>query len=319
MTVMRWGVLGAAKFAREHMAPAIHQAKGATLSALATSTAAKASPFQAFCPDLTVYTDYNELLSDPAIDAVYIPLPNHLHIEWAEKALRAGKHVLCEKPIALRAQDIDRLIALRDETGLHVAEAFMIVHHPQWIRVRDMLQFGAIGQLQHVDGVFTYDNRKDTTNIRNKPETGGGSIPDIGVYPYGAIRFATGQEPSTLNADITWANGVDQTARVTGWFGDFSFSALTSMGMFGRQEMNFHGDGGVIRMTAPFNAGVFDQAQIELHQPGKSVQIERFPGVNQYVLQVEAFAAAVAGQREFACPLEFSQGTQRMIDDIFAL
>ena len=118
MKTVNFGVMGAAKFAREHMAPAIHAADGARLAALATSAPQKAEPFQAFCPDLKLHSSYEHLLADPAIDAVYIPLPNHMHIDWATKALQAGKHVLVEKPVALKAEEIDPIIAVREQTGL---------------------------------------------------------------------------------------------------------------------------------------------------------------------------------------------------------
>jgi predicted dehydrogenase len=317
MKPVRWGILGAAKFARDHMAPAIHEAENSILAALATSDPLKAMPFRAICPDLKVHSSYQALLDDPTIEAVYIPLPNHLHVEWTQKALRAGKHVLTEKPIALRTEEIDSLIALRDETGLLAAEAYMIVHHPQWQRARELVQSGAIGQVLHVDAAFSYDNRADPGNIRNRPETGGGGIRDIGVYPYGAIRFVTGLEPKTLRADIRRENGVDVWAQVTGEFPGFTFSAMTSMRLFLRQEVVFQGEKGMIRLTAPFNAGVYGEAQVELHGPGLSVTTERFPGVRQYKLQVEAFNRSIRDGMAYPCPLEFSRGTQAMIDRVF--
>jgi len=315
---VRWGILGAAKFARDQMAPAIHAAKGAELAALATGSADKAAAFQAFCPSLRLHDSYEALLADPSIDAVYIPLPNHLHVPWTEKALEAGKHVLCEKPVAMSADEIDTLINLRDATGLLAAEAYMIVHHPQWIRAREMVQTGAIGELVQVDGVFSYDNRADPGNIRNKPGTGGGGIPDIGVYTYGSARYVTGKEPLEISAHVDWENGVDTYARVTARFAGFHYDAVTSMRMFPRQEMNFHGDAGLVRLTAPFNPGIFGEARIELHQPGLSVKVERFPGVNHYVNQVENFCATVQHGADYPCPLEFSRGTQEMIDRVFA-
>ena len=171
---VQWGVLGAAKFARQHMGPAIHAAGGARLTGLATSDTAKAEPFLEFCPDLTTYGSYEALLADPEIEAVYIPLPNHLHVEWSLKALDAGKHVLCEKPMTLQAEEFDQLIAKRDQTGLLAAEAYMIVHHPQWQLTRKLIADGAIGRLAHVTGAFSFDNRMDIGNIRNRAETGGG-------------------------------------------------------------------------------------------------------------------------------------------------
>ena len=321
---INWGVLGAAKFAREHMGPAIHAASGARLAALATSDPAKAAPFAAFAPGITVHDSYDALLADPGIDAVYIPLPNTLHVEWTKKALAAGKHVLCEKPIAMSEAEFDGLIAARDAAGLLAAEAYMIVHHPQWQRVRDLLADGAIGTLLHVDGFFSYDNSGDPGNIRNKPDTGGGSLPDIGVYTCGSARFATGEEPQTVACDITWENGVDVVAHMRARFDTFTFAATTSMRMHPRQEMTFHGTNGLLRLTAPFNPAVFGEAQIELHRnvhgggAPASVTTERFPMARHYVLQVEAFGRSIRDGAAYPCPLEFSRGTQRMLDMAFA-
>lgn len=320
---IRWGILGAAKFARDHMAPAIHAAKGAELAALATSDPAKAAPFRALNPGLTTYESYEALLADPTIEAVYIPLPNHIHVEWTLRALAAGKHVLTEKPIAMQARQIDQIIIARDNSGLLAAEAYMIVHHPQWQRVRKLVQGGAIGQLTHVDGVFTYDNRADTGNIRNRADTGGGGVRDIGVYTYGSTRFVTGAEPESMHSRMVMENGVDTWAQVTGTMagpmGRFTYSAITSMRLFPRQEMTFHGEGGLIRVTAPFNPGVYGEAQIELHQPGQSVTIQRWPAANHYVNQVEAFGATMRTGVDYPCPLEFTKGTQAMIDRVFQL
>lgn len=323
MTAVRWGILGASHFAQGRMAPAIHAANGAELVALATSDPAKAVPFQDFCPGLRLHATCEALLADPGIDAVYIPLPNHLHVEWTLKALAAGKHVLTEKPIALREAEFDTLIAARDASGLLAAEAYMIVHHPQWQRARELVQSGAIGPLRHVDAVFCYDNRADPGNIRNRPETGGGGIRDIGVYTYGAARFVTGAEPSDLQARITFENGVDTWAHVTGHMQgpgrQFTYSAITSMRLFPRQEVVFQGDTGLIRLTAPFNPGVFGEARLEWHQPGLKVTVERFPAANHYKLQVEAFCRSLQSGAPYPCPLEFVRGTQAMIDRVFAL
>jgi predicted dehydrogenase len=322
MKPVNWGVLGAAKFARDHMARAIHEAEGARLHALATSDSAKADGFRAFCPDLEVHASYEALLTDPEIEAVYIPLPNHLHVDWTLKAARAGKHVLTEKPIALRADEIDALIAARDATGLHVTEAYMIVHHPQWQRARMLVQDGAIGRVLHADAHFSYDNRADTGNIRNRPETGGGSVPDIGVYAYGSVRWVTGAEPVALKSRIIRENGVDVTTQVwadmEGPSGRFTYGALTSMRLPPRQEVVFQGEKGLIRMTAPFNAGLFGEAQIHMFRPGAADHVERFPGVRQYRNQVEAFCRTVREGAPYLWSLEDAKGTQAMIDRIFA-
>lgn len=314
---VQFGVLGAARFARQQMAPAIHNANGARLAGLATSDATKAGPFLDFCPDLNVYDTYDAMLADPGIDAVYIPLPNHMHVEWSLRALEAGKHVLCEKPMTMRAEEFDASIEKRDQTGLLAAEAYMIVHHPQWQLTRQLIAEGAIGKLAHVTGAFSFDNREDTNNIRNRAETGGGGLRDIGVYVIGGARFATAQEPISVQSAIRWDNGIDTFTEIRAQFPGFTYSSYVSIRMHPHQEMVFHGENGVIRLTAPFNARVFGEARVELHRPGLEVQVTRFPGDDHYKLQVEAFCRSVREGVAYPCPLEFSRGTQEVIDQVF--
>ena len=319
MTDIRWGILGAAKFARQHLAPAIHAARQSRLTVLGTSDPANAAPFQEIDSSLRVVDSYDAVLADPEVDAVYIPLPNTLHVEWTRKALEAGKHVLCEKPIAMRAGEINALIALRDSTGLVAAEAYMIVHHPQWQQVRDWVQGGEIGRLLRVNATFSYDNSGDPGNIRNTVDLGGGSLPDIGVYTLGCTRFVTGQEPERiLYADIRRENGVEVTTEAVVQFDGFTLTSLTSMRMTPHQNVTFHGSAGVIEVVTGFNPQVHGHAEVRLARPGQPTQIVQFPGVNHYVLQIEAFGAAVRGEAAYPCPLEFSQGTQRFIDMIWA-
>ncbi|MEM9788617.1 MAG: Gfo/Idh/MocA family oxidoreductase [Pseudomonadota bacterium] len=318
MTPLRWGILGAANFARKQMGPAIHAAKGAELAALATSDPVKAAGFQAFAPGIKVHATYDALLDDPSIDAVYIPLPNHLHVEWSLRALAAGKHVLCEKPMTLQAGEFDQLIAARDAAGKLAAEAFMIVHHPQFIRARELVQGGAIGKLVHVDATFSFFN-DDAGNIRNKPEAAGGGLRDIGVYTFGSARFVTGQEPVAVPyTKLHYDNGVDVFAQVAADFPNFSYAAIVSMRMFPRQQITFHGERGVLRLTCPFNANVFDVAELTVENDGLTVVSERWPAVDHYVLQVENFCNSVQTGAEYPCPLEFSRGTQHMMDMVFA-
>ena len=321
MTPLRWGILGAANFALQHMAPAIHAAKGAELYALATASSEKAKGFSAFCPGLKVHSSYEALLADPMIDVVYIPLPNHLHLEWTLKALAAGKHVLTEKPIALSAAEIDQIIAARDASGKLAAEAYMILHHPQWACAKAWLEAGEIGQLRHVDAAFSF-HLTDKTNIRNRPEAGGGSLRDIGVYTFGSARFVTGSEPVDIAARLILDNGVDSFAQVAGImdgpYGRFTYGSMTSMRLYNRQTVVFQGDKGMIRLDGgPFNANVNDLAVVELHQNGNRVTTERFPTANQYVLQVEAFGRSVRDGTPYPCPLEFVRGTQAMMDEVY--
>lgn len=322
MKAVNWGVLGAAKFARDHMARAIHEAEGARLHALATSDVGRAEGFRAYCPDLKLHSSYEALLADPKVEAVYIPLPNHLHVEWTLKAIAAGKHVLTEKPIAMRADQIDALIAARDRSGLIAAEAYMIVHHPQWQRARTLVDEGAIGRILHADAAFSYDNRADPANIRNRPETGGGSIPDIGVYAYGSVRWVTRTEPRWLASRIQRENGVDVFAQVWGDMegpaGRLTLGAMTSMRLPPRQEVTFQGEKGFIRMSGPFNAGLFAEAQLQMIRPGAPDHVERFPGVRQYRNQVEAFCRAVRTGAPYPWSLEDARGTQAMIDMVLA-
>jgi predicted dehydrogenase len=320
MKPVRWGVLGNAKFAREQMAPAIHMAENAELAALGTSKPGQATGWD-FCPGLKQMT-YADLLADPTIDAVYIPLPNHLHVEWTLKAIAAGKHVLTEKPIALQASEIDTLIAARDASGLLVAEAYMIVHHPQWIRARELVQGGAIGKLRHVDAFFSYDNHDQMENIRNRPETGGGGIRDIGVYTYGSARFVTGAEATDISCRMIRENGVDVWAELDaileGPLGRATYTAMTSMRLQNRQEVTFHGDKGLLKVAnGPFNANLFAEARIELHH-GSTITSERWPAANHYKLQVENFGNSIRTGAAYPCPLEFTRGTQVMIDAAFA-
>ena len=318
MASVRWGILGASNFALNRMGPAIHAAHGAELVAVASSSAEKVAGFQAYAPAARHLASYEALLADPAVDVVYIPLPNHLHVEWTLKALAAGKHVLTEKPVAMQAEEIDALIAARDKTGLVAAEAYMIVHHPQWQRAREWVAAGEIGTLRHVDAQFSF-YQDDKGNIRNRPETGGGSLRDIGVYTFGSARFVTGAEPVDLSSRVVRENDGEIWAQVAatmaGPQGRYTYNSMTTMRAFNRQVVTFQGTKGMIRLEGgPFNAGVHDMAEIELHQGMNRVLVERFPTVNQYQLQVEAFCASVRTGAPFAWSLENAKGTQAMID-----
>ncbi|SFC55750.1 Gfo/Idh/MocA family protein [Tropicimonas isoalkanivorans] len=316
METVRWGILGAANFAKQHMGPAIHAARGAALTALATSSPEKAAGFAERFPGIRVHDSYDALLADPEIDAVYVPLPNHLHVEWTIKALQAGKPVLCEKPIALEDADFDRLIAARDAAGLLAAEGYMVVHHPQFQRTRELIADGAVGRLRDVRSAFSFNN-SDPGNIRNQAGTGGGALRDIGVYPLGSTRFVTGEEPTSAIAQTTWESGFDTTSRSLLTFPSFTMSMLVSIRLEPYQEIVFHGEKGVLRLGYPYNANVRGEAQLELHR-GDTITTERWPGLNQYVLQVEAFGDSLRNGTPYPCPLEFSRGTQAAMDIVFA-
>ncbi|MFC2968147.1 Gfo/Idh/MocA family protein [Acidimangrovimonas pyrenivorans] len=317
MDMVNWGILSAAKIAREWVAPAIHNSERGRIAAIASRTPGKAEALAAPYGDVWCHSDYDALLEDPNIDAVYIPLPNAAHVTWTERALKAGKHVLCEKPIALEADQIDHLIRVRDQTGLLAAEAFMVTHHPQWHRVRSLIAEGAIGRLTHVQGGFSFFN-DDPQNIRNDAAQGGGALRDIGVYPSVTARFVTGEEPDNVTARIDWEHGIDASARVWAEFPSFTMDFFVSMRRHPWQQMLFHGTAGWIRVNAPFNAGAYADEVIEIADRTGARRIERHAAVDQYTAQIDAFNATVLDGDAFGCPLEFSRGNQRMIDMIYA-
>lgn len=315
---LTWGILGTSRFALGTMAPAIHAAHRSHLKSVATRSADRAAPFVERFPRITVEASYDAILADPEIDAVYIPLPNALHTEWSIKAAEAGKHVLCEKPIGLNAGDIDRLIAARDASGKLIAEAWMPAHHPQWTRAREVLQSGAIGALKTVVGSFSFGGL-DASNIRLSPEMGGGALYDIGVYPIGGFRFATGVEPRPVHVDWVLEQGVDTTTWVAMRAGDIRFNFHLSMRTTKHQRMTFLGTDGTMVLTMPFNAQYWGETEIHITRSETETDVIRFPATDQYVRQVEAVSAHALDGVAFGNPLEFTQGTQAALDAIFAM
>lgn len=317
--MFRWGVLSTAKIGREQLLPAIQDAENGVLTAVASRDVAKARALADRFGALHGFGSYEEMLSSDTIDGVYIPLPTSQHVEWAVKAADAGKHVLVEKPLALDAKDIAEVIAARDRNHVLVCEAFMVVYHPQWKKVRELVQSGAIGRLRHVQGAFAYYN-VDASNMRNIPELGGGALPDIGVYPTVSTRFVTGMEPlriqSTVERDQKF--GTDTYSSTKADFGDFHLTFYCSTQMALRQFMVFHGEKGFIEVHAPFNAGDYDHHRIELHnQTHTEATVFRFPATRQYRLEVETFARAAQGGGDAVFTLEDSVKNQKVIDAIF--
>lgn len=317
--MFRWGVLSTAKIGREQLLPAMVDAENGVLSAIASRDLSKAKALAERFGARHAFGAYEDLLASSEVDGVYIPLPTSQHVEWATKAIEAGKHVLVEKPLALDAKDILPLIKLRDAKKVLVCEAFMVIYHPQWIKVRDLIASGAIGRLRHVQGAFSYYN-VDPDNMRNKLDLGGGALPDIGVYPTVSTRFSTGKEPlrvqATIERDKTF--GTDIYSSIRADFGDFELSFYLSTQMAARQVMVFHGEKGFIEVFSPFNAGLYDHHRVELHnQNHTEAQVFRFPGTQQYRLEVETFARAAKGGKEWVFTLEESVLNQKAIDAIF--
>ena len=252
---VRWGVLGAAQIAVRKVIPGMQKGEWSEIAAIASRDRRKAEAAAGKLGIPKAYGSYEELLRDPEIEAVYNPLPNHLHVPWTVKAAEAGKHVLCEKPLSLNADEARTLLAVRDRTGVKIGEAFMVRTHPQWLRTREIIAGGEIGTLRSIAGFFSYFNR-DPSNIRNVAEWGGGGLMDIGCYPITTSRFVFREEPlrvmGLIERDPEW-----KVDRLTSAILDFPsgqsiFTCSTQLVPY--QRMQFFGTKGRIEVEIPFNA-----------------------------------------------------------------
>ncbi|MDE1011556.1 MAG: Gfo/Idh/MocA family oxidoreductase [Paraburkholderia fungorum] len=318
---IRWAVLGAAKIADNFVVPAIQRSSNGQVITVASRDRDRAQIFATRHGIDRVLTSYDEVIASKDVDAIYIPLPTASHVEWCKKALLGGKHVLCEKPIAMNANQVLELIALRDKTGLVCGEAFMVAHHPQWAFVRDSLAQGMLGELTLIEGSFTYFN-DDPNALKNNLALGGGGVRDIGVYPVVTTRLVTGLEPVRIQAEVLLDArfGTDRFARCTAAFPGFSMTFYCGTQLSRRQHMIFHGTKGWLSVDAPFNPGTYGPAQIRLRsdETAQTRTIE-FGDVDQYQLMVEDFASTVLGQKaNLAFTLENSLGNQRVIDQILS-
>jgi predicted dehydrogenase len=317
--MFRWGILSTARIGRDQVIPALQDAENGVVTAIASRDLEKARLFADRFGVPHAFGSYEEMLGSDLIDGVYIPLPTSQHVEWAVKAADAKKHVLVEKPLALKSEDIAPVIAARDRNHVLVSEAFMVIYHPQWLKVRELIADGAIGRLRHVQGAFSYYN-VDAQNIRNRPELGGGGLPDIGVYPTVATRFSTGKEPVRLQATVERDKkfGTDIYASVKAEFDGFDLTFYCATQMAARQVMVFHGERGYIEVHAPFNAGLYDHHRIELHNRDHTeATVFRFPDTRQYRLEAEAFARAAQGDAVPVFTLEDSVKNQKVIDAVY--
>ncbi|MEX0351477.1 MAG: Gfo/Idh/MocA family protein [Paracoccaceae bacterium] len=317
--LFRWGILSTSKIGREQVLPAICRSATGVVHAIASRDPEKARAEAARFGAPKWYGDYDALLADSEIDGVYLPIPTAHHAAWSIRAAQAGKHVLCEKPIALRAQEIAPIIVARDSTDCLIAEAFMVAYHPQWHKVRDLIAEGAIGRLRHVTGGFSY-HLTDPGNMRNQPDLGGGALPDIGVYPVVTTLLATGAEPGEVTGQVEYSPtfGTDIYARANVTFEGFNLSFHVSSQMALHQSMRFMGEAGWIDVRAPFNAVNYGYAEVVLHDQKNTTQTNFRFDVNQYERQADAFVAACRGDRSGVFPLEMSVKVQQVIDGIYA-
>jgi predicted dehydrogenase len=323
MVKLRFGVLGAAKIAREKVIPPIQQRSSrCEVVALASRDAAHGREVAERLGIPRSYGSYEELLADPAIDAVYVPLPNHLHVPWAVSAAEAGKHVLCEKPIGLTAAEAATLVAVRDRTRVLIQEAFMVRTHPQWLRARDLVQGGRIGELRAIEGHFSY-HLTDAANVRNVLDWGGGGLLDIGCYPINTSRFVTGREPRRVAA-LTERDpelGIDRLGSVLLDYDGLPCSFTYGTQHVPRQTMQFFGTTARLEVEIPFNAPndrpcrllVYDRPGLG-NEVGETVEL---PVCDQYAVMADAFAAAVLDGAPQPVPLEDSVLNMRVIDAVF--
>ncbi|MBX2883691.1 MAG: Gfo/Idh/MocA family oxidoreductase [Granulosicoccus sp.] len=317
--MFRFGILSTAKIGCEHVIPAIQKSNNCIVNAIASRDIKRARKLTSRFGVPHAYGSYEELLNADEIDAIYIPLPTSQHVEWAVKAADAGKHVLCEKPIALKASEINKIIKARDRNDVVISEAFMVTYHPQWLKVKELLAKGTVGTLRQVDASFTYFN-VDPNNMRNRPELGGGVIPDIGVYPTVVTRFATGQEPQRLQATVDYDPKfkTDRYASIRADFESFELSFYISTQLANRQTIVFHGEKGFIELSAPFNSNLYEGDEIRVQNNDHSeARVFRYTGLDQYQLEVEAFSRAASGKKQAVFTLEESVLNQRVIDAIY--
>jgi predicted dehydrogenase len=319
---LRWGVLSTAAIGLKKVVPAMQQGTYSEITAIASRDLGNARQAATTLGIPKAYGSYQKLLDDPNIDAIYNPLPNQLHVPWTIKAAEAGKHVLCEKPLSMNVAEAKTLLSVSARTGVKIGEAFMIRCHPQWLRVRELLDQGRIGPLRSVFGYFSYFNT-DPLNIRNQVETGGGSLYDIGCYLIHGSRYGFAQEPSRVVAciDRDPQMHTDRLASAILVFpaGQAIFTCSTQMVPY--QRIQFFGTRGRIEIEIPFNAPPDRPTRLFIDDGGDlfggNITIETFPVCNQYTLQGDAFSKAVLENTELPVPLEDAIRNMAVIEALF--
>lgn len=321
-TKVKWGILGVASIATRKVIPGMQNGEWSEVTAIASRDLKKA---QRAAEDLKIpkaYGSYEELLADPEIEAIYNPLPNHLHVPWSIKAAEAGKHVLCEKPIAMNAVEAESLRLARDRTRTKIGEAFMVKTYPQWLRVREIVRSGKIGELKGIVTSFCYFNR-DEKNVRHKLEWGGGGLLDIGCYPITLSRWFYGEEPKRVSGALE--NDPDfGTDRLSSGILEFAkghsvFFCGTQVNYY--QRMTLLGTAGRIEVEIPFNAPTDKSLLLRVSDAmefmgGKST-IEVIPPADQYTIQGDEFSKAIRNDTEVPVPLEDAIANMKVIDAIF--
>jgi predicted dehydrogenase len=319
---VRWGILGTAKIALEKIIPGMRGSTLAQVIGIASRDISKARAAASRLGIPRAYGSYQELIDDPDIEAIYNPLPNHLHVPWSIRAAEQGKHVLCEKPIALTAREARELLEARDRTGVQIGEAFMVRTHPQWLKVKEIIASGRIGELRLITGHFSY-YRRDPEDIRSRVEWGGGALMDVGCYPITISRWLFGAEPTDVIGLMERDPDMKIDRLTSGLLrferGQATFSCATQLVAY--QTMQILGTTGRIAVRIPFSAPPFDEYRVFVDDgsdwAGSGIETIAFPPVNPYTLQADRFSEAIRGVGSVPVSLEDAIGNMAVIDALF--
>ncbi|HEX2912088.1 MAG TPA: Gfo/Idh/MocA family oxidoreductase [Chloroflexia bacterium] len=318
MDKVRWGILSTAKIGTEKVIPAMQKGQYSEITAIASRNldSAKAEAQQLGIPK--AYGSYEELLADPEIDAIYNPLPNHMHVPWSIKALEAGKNVLVEKPIGLTSAEGQELVdAAKKHPNLKVMEAFMYRHHPQWRKAKELVNGGKIGELRTIQSFFSYYNT-DPNNIRNMADIGGGGLFDIGCYTISLSRFVFEAEPNRVVGIVEYDPNL-QTDRLASAILDFGRGTATftcSTQLVPYQRVNIFGTEGRVEIEIPFNAPL-DQPCKMWYQYGDKVEEIVLDTANQYTIQGDLFSQAILNNTAVPTPIEDAVANMKVIEAVF--
>jgi predicted dehydrogenase len=316
-----WGILGTSKFATDMMIPSMQASETGHIVAIASRSLDKSVAWASRFKVQSAYGSYLELLADPKVEAVYVPLPNHMHVQWAAKALESGKHVLCEKPLALKAAEVDQLIALRDKTGLIVQEAAMTLTCPRWLRARDLVREDRLGPLRAIIGSFSnYNDSED--DIRNQAEMGGGSLLDLGFYPITMSRFLYEREPTRvmglLDYDLRFR--VDKHSTVIMDFDQGRSIFTCSTRSASHQSLEIIGERASLVMSDPWTMSHSSPTELTIRTRIGSEyrdEIIELPRCNQWEHMCNMFCQSIQNSTPAPIPLEDSAANARVIEAIF--
>ncbi len=317
MSIIKFGVLGVSNHLLKRIITPLKSTKNCTIHGIASRDSEKGEKFAKDFSIEKYYKCYEDLINDPDIDAVYIPLPNHLHAQWIVKAANSGKNILCEKPIALTASEAQLCFKQANEKNVLLMEAFMYQFHPQWLHVKNIIKTNQIGKIQHINTTFSYNN-PDPDNIRNIKEFGGGALMDIGCYAISVPRFLLEKEPvkvvslfrqhKTFKTDVLTSAILDFEDTIV----NFTVSTLCEA----NQSVEIHGTAGVIKVHIPFNTYVDTKSKITISTP-QGIREIVFDVCDQYGLMFDFFSEAIINKRKSPISEDQSIGNMRAIDALF--